>query len=171
MKTLTRITCVVLLLAIGFAAGFPVGSTIGFTKGSEWALVQAAVLAKEAGLFMPVGFDEGMFRVIMKQPRGVYRRAWQLADKRYDEMMQRVAAKNRKAIETSYASYDQASRPEQPSQEVRQQGADGVAYASREESDWIRQYLKETEPQKTNEIMYASHDQAGLLGQLSQKEQ
>lgn len=82
MKTLTRITCVVVLLAIGFAAGFPIGSTIGFTRGSEWAIVQADVLARESGLFMPVGFDGGMFRVIMKQPRGLYKRVWQEADKR-----------------------------------------------------------------------------------------
>ena len=171
MKTVTRITCVVLLLAIGFAAGFPVGSTVGFTKGSEWALVQAAVLAKEAGLFMPVGFNEGMFRVIMKQPRGVYRRAWQLADKSYDEMTQRVAAKSRKPEEIVYASNDQTVLPEPPSQEVRRQGAHGAAYASPDESERIPQFLKEIEQQKTDEIVYASHDQTGLSQQLLQKEE
>jgi hypothetical protein len=82
MKTLTRIICVVVLLAIGFAAGFPVGSIIGFSRGSEWAIVQADVIARESGLFMPVGFDGGMFRVIMKQPRGLYKKVWQEADKR-----------------------------------------------------------------------------------------
>lgn len=82
MKTLMRIICVVLLLAIGFAAGFPIGSSIGFTKGSEWAIVQADVIARESGLFMPVGFDGGMFRVIMKQPRGLYKKVWQEAEKR-----------------------------------------------------------------------------------------
>ncbi len=82
MKNLTRITGVVVLLAIGFAAGFPIGSNIGFTRGSEWAIVQADVLARESGLFMPVGFDGGMFRVIMKQPRGLYKKVWQKADKR-----------------------------------------------------------------------------------------
>ncbi len=82
MKTLTRIICVVMLLATGFAAGFPIGSNIGFTRGSEWAIVQADVIARESGLFMPVGFDGGMFRVIMKQPRGLYKKVWQEADKR-----------------------------------------------------------------------------------------
>ena len=170
MKTITRITCVVLLLAIGFAAGFPVGSTVGFTKGSEWALVQAAVLAREAGLFMPVFFEEGMFRVIMKQPRGVYKRAWQLADKSYDEMMQRVAAKSRKAGELVYASNEQTGLPERPSQEVGPQGTDGMAYASQDGSD-MRQFLKEIDQQKTDEIVYASHGQTGLSQQLLQKEE
>ena len=82
MKAINRTICVVLLLATGFAAGFPIGNNIGFTRGSEWALVQADVLAREAGLFMPVGFDGGMFRVIMKQPRGLYKKGWQEADKR-----------------------------------------------------------------------------------------
>lgn len=89
MRTLTRITCVVVLLAIGFAAGFPIGSTIGFTRGSEWAIVQADVIARESGLFMPVGFDGGMFRVIMRQPRGLYKKVWQQADKqdkRFEDM-------------------------------------------------------------------------------------
>lgn len=109
MKTLTRITCVVVLLAIGFAAGFPIGSTVGFTKGSEWALVQADILAREAGLFMPVFFEGGIFRVIMKQPHGLYRRAWQLADKSCDETMRRVARKSAKADEIVYASHDQVA--------------------------------------------------------------
>ena len=63
MKTINRIICVVVLLVVGFAAGFPIGSTIGF--------------------------DGGMFRVIMKQPRGLYKKVWQQADKhdkRFDDM-------------------------------------------------------------------------------------
>jgi hypothetical protein len=171
MKTLTRITCVVVLLAIGFAAGFPIGSTVGFTKGSEWALVQAAVLAKEAGLFMPVGFNGGMFRVILKQPRGVYRRAWQLADKNYDETMRRVATKSVKADEIVYVSHDQTVQAERSSQEVRRQGTDGMAYSSQDESGRVRQFLKEIEQQKSDEIVYASHDQTGLSQQFSQKEE
>ncbi|HLE40920.1 MAG TPA: hypothetical protein VI956_05400 [Nitrospirota bacterium] len=89
MKTINRIICVVVLLVVGFAAGFPIGSTIGFTRGSEWAIVQADVIARESGLFMPIGFDGGMFRVIMKQPRGLYKKVWQQADKhdkRFDDM-------------------------------------------------------------------------------------
>ena len=81
MKTATRIIYVVLLLAVGFAAGFPIGSMSGFSRGSEWAIVQADIIARESGLFMPVGFDGGMFRVIMKQPRGLYKKVWQQAEK------------------------------------------------------------------------------------------
>jgi hypothetical protein len=87
MKILIRITLTVALLAAGFAAGFPVGKSVGFTTGSEWALVQADLIARESGLFMPVSFEDGRFRVIIKQPRNLYKKAWQLAD-RHDEKMQ-----------------------------------------------------------------------------------
>ena len=86
MKVLIRIVLAVVLLVAGFAAGFPVGKSVGFTTGSEWALVQANILARESGLFMPVSFEDGQFRVVIKQPRNFYRRAWQLADM-HDEKM------------------------------------------------------------------------------------
>ena len=110
MKTLTRITCVVVLLAIGFAAGFPIGSTIGFTRGSEWAIVQADVIARESGLLMPIGFDGGMFRVIMKQPRGLYKRVWQEADKRD---RQREEVKNINKADRTSKDVVYLERPEQ----------------------------------------------------------
>jgi hypothetical protein len=110
MKTLMRIICVILLLAIGFAAGFPIGSSIGFTKGSEWAIVQADVIARESGLFMPVGFDGGMFRVIMKQPRGLYRKVWQEADRRD---RQREALKNINKTEITSKDIVYLESPEQ----------------------------------------------------------
>ena len=71
-------------LLLGLAVGFQTGRSSGFETGSEWALVQADLLAREAGLSMPVVLDQGTFRVIMKQPRGLYKRAWRLADE-YDE--------------------------------------------------------------------------------------
>jgi hypothetical protein len=80
LKTITQTALSLALLGAGFAAGFPVGKDAGFTTGSEWALLQANLLAKEAGVFMPVYLEEGQFRVVIKQPRGLYRRAWQLAD-------------------------------------------------------------------------------------------
>jgi len=49
--------------------------------------VQANILARESGLFMPVSFEDGQFRVIIKQPRNFYKRAWQLAET-HDEKMQ-----------------------------------------------------------------------------------
>lgn len=90
MNILTRIIIHVVLamafLLVGFAAGLPIGQSMGFSTGTEWALVQAGIVAREAGVFMPVNFEEGQFRVILKQPGHIYKRAWQLAD-RYDEEM------------------------------------------------------------------------------------
>ncbi len=86
MKITIRIVSAIALLLVGFAAGFPVGKSIGFTTGSEWAIVQADILAREAGAVMPVDFEEGQFRVIVKQPRHIYKQAWQLADRYYSDM-------------------------------------------------------------------------------------
>jgi len=87
MKILIQMVLAAVLVVAGFAAGFPVGKSIGFATGSEWALVQADIIARESGLFMPVSFEDGRFRVTIKQPRNLYKRAWQLAD-RHDEKMQ-----------------------------------------------------------------------------------
>jgi hypothetical protein len=86
MKTLIRILIVIALLIAGFAAGFPAGKSAGFTAGSEWALIQANILAREAGVFMPVSMNEGQFRVVLKQPGHLYKRAWELADYNEEEM-------------------------------------------------------------------------------------
>jgi hypothetical protein len=80
MKIITQVALSLALVGAGFAAGFPVGRDAGFTSGSEWALMQADLLAREAGVVMPVSLEQGQFRVVIKQPRGLYRRAWRLAD-------------------------------------------------------------------------------------------
>lgn len=85
MKIIIRTIMAIALLAVGFAAGFPAGKSSGFETGSEWALKQADVLAREAGVFMPVYLSDGNFRVVIRQPRGVYKRAWKLAD-RHEEL-------------------------------------------------------------------------------------
>lgn len=85
MKILSGIAIAVLLIVVGFAAGFPVGKSIGFETGSEWALVQAKILAREADSFMPVYLADGEFRVVIKQPRHLYRNAWKLADQQHDQ--------------------------------------------------------------------------------------
>ncbi len=77
-------TVVITLLLAVFALAFQLGRSTGFETGSEWALVQADIVAREAGLFMPVYMKDGHFRVVVKQPRGLYRRAWQHADKYED---------------------------------------------------------------------------------------
>ena len=85
MKIIIRLVLAIALLAAGFAAGFPIGKSSGFATGSEWALLQADIIARESGLFMPVSLEEGRFRIIIRQPRNLYKRAWQLADKREKE--------------------------------------------------------------------------------------
>jgi hypothetical protein len=99
MKILIRIVLAIALLIAGFAAGFPAGKSAGFTSGSEWALMQANILAREAGVFMPVSLNEGQFRVVIKQPRRLYKRAWELADKDEQEM-HRVNSGERSLRET-----------------------------------------------------------------------
>ncbi|MFA5073990.1 MAG: hypothetical protein WC539_08875 [Nitrospirota bacterium] len=78
----------VTLMIMGFAAGFPVGQRIGFTTGSEWAMVQAGIIAREEGIHMPVTLESGKFRVILKQPRHLYKTAWKLADRHESKMRQ-----------------------------------------------------------------------------------
>lgn len=85
MKIIKKIVLMLAFLAAGFAAGFPAGKSAGFTAGSEWALVQADIIARESGLSMPVSFADGRFRVVIKQPRNIYKRAWQLADRHDDK--------------------------------------------------------------------------------------
>lgn len=86
MKIVLRIILTIASLAAGFAAGYPIGRNSGFSTGSEWAFVQANILAREAGIFMPVDLEDGQFRVILKQPKHLYREAWMLADRHDDEM-------------------------------------------------------------------------------------
>jgi hypothetical protein len=78
-KLATAATSIAVLLA-GIGAAFQAGKNDGFKTGSEWALVQADIVAREAGVFMPVYMKDGNFRVVIKQPRGIYKRAWELAD-------------------------------------------------------------------------------------------
>jgi hypothetical protein len=86
MKIIQRIMLALFLLVVGFAVGFPIGRSVGFSTGGEWALVQADILARESGQFMPVSIEEGQFHVVIKQPRKLYKRAWQLADIHEDKM-------------------------------------------------------------------------------------
>lgn len=80
MRSIALSLTAVVLLTSGFAAGFSSGERKGFDRGGEWALVQAGVLAREAGVFMPVYMNQGSFRVVIRQPRNLYKQAWQRAD-------------------------------------------------------------------------------------------
>jgi len=99
MKIITRMVLAIALLVAGFAAGFPIGKSMGFAMGGEWAFVQADILARESGVFMPVSYEEGRFRVIIRQPRNIYKRSWQLADK-HDETMSGSYISTRSLSET-----------------------------------------------------------------------
>jgi hypothetical protein len=107
MKIIIRIVSVVILVFIGFAAGFPIGQSRGFTTGSEWAFVQASLIARERGLFMPVNFAEGHFRIVLKQPRNLQQRTRQLAEKydadaENDSSKEKELAKNVSLIRNTY---------------------------------------------------------------------
>lgn len=92
MKKVSSTSMTVALLLVLMTVAFHMGRSIGFNTGSEWALIQADIVAREAGLFMPVYLNEGKFRVVIKQPRGLYRRAWQRADE-YEEVAALKTAK------------------------------------------------------------------------------
>jgi hypothetical protein len=62
-----RIVLILGLLATGFAMGFPVGQQKGFDSGSEWAIVQADMAAREAGMEMPFSLEDGQIRVVVRQ--------------------------------------------------------------------------------------------------------
>lgn len=99
MKIMAQITIVIVLLLAGFAVGFPIGQTMGFSTGSEWVIIQADLIAKEAGLVMPVQYEEGKFRIIVKQSRHLYKRAWKLAD-RHEEAIKNMKKDKRSPKET-----------------------------------------------------------------------
>lgn len=80
MKKISTTAAAIAVLLAGYGAAFQAGKNDGFKTGSEWALVQADIVAREAGVFMPVYMKDDKFRVVLRQPRGVYKRAWRLAD-------------------------------------------------------------------------------------------
>ncbi len=83
MKKLFGAIIVAALLLFLFAIAFQSGKNAGFRTGSEWAILQADIVAREAGMALPVYLDDGEFRVVFRQPPGLYQKAWRLAD-RYD---------------------------------------------------------------------------------------
>ncbi len=64
-----------------FSIAFHSGKRAGFRTGSQWAILQAESVAREAGMALPVYLHNGAFRVVFRQPPGLYKKAWQLADK------------------------------------------------------------------------------------------
>ena len=62
-----RIALILGLLATGFAVGFPVGQHKGFDRGSEWAIVQANIAAREAEMDLPFALEDGQITVTVRQ--------------------------------------------------------------------------------------------------------
>ena len=42
--------------------------------------------AREEGLFMPVNYEAGQFKIISKQPKHLYKSTWMLADRHEEEI-------------------------------------------------------------------------------------
>lgn len=74
-----RLAVILGLLAAGFALGFPIGQQRGFDNGSEWAIVQADIAAREAGVSLPFLLEEGQIRVIVRQSPDLHKWARQQA--------------------------------------------------------------------------------------------
>ena len=102
MKIAIRILLALVLLGAGVAVGYPIGQNRGFSRGSEWALVQADIIAREAGVFMPIRFEEDQFHVVFKQPKGIYTRTRRLADKQDGARPQRVSEGQSELRELAY---------------------------------------------------------------------
>jgi hypothetical protein len=110
MKILMRIALAIALLTVGFSAGFPLGQSRGFSMGSEWSFVQANILAREAGVFMPVNYEAGQFRIILKQPKHLYKSSWMLADRYENEMA--IMNKGERALNERIPPIQNASLPQ-----------------------------------------------------------
>lgn len=76
MRTMGGIVVACSLFVAGYAAGFATGRDAGFDVGSEWVMVQAGLLAREAGLHMPVSYDDEGLRVTIRQPQQPLKRSW-----------------------------------------------------------------------------------------------
>jgi len=74
-KIIVQLAVTLALLVTGFALGYPVGKHTGFESGSEWALIQADLAARDAGVTMPVYLEDGLFHVVIRQSPDLHRRA------------------------------------------------------------------------------------------------
>jgi hypothetical protein len=82
-----RISLVLGLLAMGFALGFPLGQQKGFDNGSEWAIVQADMAAREAGMVLPFSLEDGQIRVVVRQSPDLHKWAQKQAALYYSDRL------------------------------------------------------------------------------------
>lgn len=66
VKVLVLTVVTAALLVTGFALGYPIGKHRGFETGTEWAMLQAKLVAREAGVIMPVYFEDDAFHVVLR---------------------------------------------------------------------------------------------------------
>lgn len=84
MKKIFGAAIAAVFMAFLLASAFHSGKRSGFRTGSEWAILQAAIVAREAGIALPLYLHDGAIRVVLRQPPGLYQKAWRLAD-RFEE--------------------------------------------------------------------------------------
>jgi hypothetical protein len=133
------------LLMTGYAIGLPIGQSRGFSAGSEWAFVQADILAREAGLVMPVTFQGGQFRVTLKQPKHLYRSAWLLADRHEDEMAY---------LSRGDGALNESVQLRLPGQFISQTGTQPADWNSRD----IQKYMGQVKAQVTEATLPKRYD-------------
>jgi hypothetical protein len=97
-----RIVLILGLLATGFAMGFPVGQQKGFDSGSEWAIVQAGMAAREAGMELPFSLEDGQIRVVVRQSPDLHKWAQKQAELYNDRL---TVAELRQADRPVVATY------------------------------------------------------------------
>jgi hypothetical protein len=82
-----RIVMILGLLAMGFGVGFPVGQQKGFDNGSEWAMVQMDMAARESGMELPFSLEDGQIRVVIRQSPDLHKWAKKQAALYNDRLM------------------------------------------------------------------------------------
>lgn len=103
-KVLISLALTIALLVIGFALGYPVGKHEGFESGSEWALIQAKLAAREAGVQMPVYLEDGLFHVVINRSQDGQGRAKQQEARCEDVKEAANGPIAEKAVQAAYAA-------------------------------------------------------------------
>ena len=99
-----RFVAILGLLAMGFAMGFPVGQHKGFNSGSEWAIVQVDMAAREAGMELPFSLEDGQIRVVVRQSPDLHKWAQKQAALYNDRI--KVAEVVRSAMPVDFEAAD-----------------------------------------------------------------
>ena len=104
MKKLFNAALALMVLVFLLSIAFHSGKRSGFRTGSEWAILQAEIVAREAGMVLPVYLQNGAFRVVLRQPSGLYQKAWHLADK-FDQANKAGGTEKREGARTGVTEF------------------------------------------------------------------